>query len=97
MFELDKENFGAFLSEQRNGIFRMNIPGLSFNNSNWPYIVKVGQIWTAITMITVPMINLLVIALSLNAVGSFVIQNLLLILYLAGLFVPIYIVGKKYG
>lgn len=26
--------------------FRMNIPGLSFNNSNWPYVIKCGRIWT---------------------------------------------------
>lgn len=35
------------ISAYSDGVFRMNMPGISFNNSNWRYIVKVGRIWTA--------------------------------------------------
>ena len=30
------------------GPFRMNLPGVAINNSNWPYIVLVGRIWTTV-------------------------------------------------
>lgn len=33
------------------GFFRMNLPGISFNNKNWPYIVKAGWIWSVLMMI----------------------------------------------
>lgn len=78
-----------------NGPFRMNVPGVSFNNSNWPHIVKAVRIWLLASLVGYPILCCLIV--------SFLPENMvflrdygLLILYLVGLFLPIYVVGKKY-
>lgn len=78
----------------------MNLPGVSFNNSNWPYIVKVLRIWSIIGMIFFPFIYILAMSLAIMAnlenvrvVGSLVIT---LGFALGGLFIPVMIVGIKY-
>ena len=77
------------------GPFRMNLPGVAINNSNWPYIVLVGKIWTVAMMIAFPFICYLLMNLlpelwksSGNAISA--------VIVVCGLFVPIMIVGKKY-
>lgn len=77
-----------------NGPFRMNVPGVSFNNSNWPHIVKAVRIWLLASLVGYPILCCLIV--------SFLPENMvflrdygLLILYLAGLFLPIYVVEKK--
>lgn len=78
-----------------NGPFRMNVPGVSFNNSNWPHIVKAVRIWLLASLVGYPILCCLIV--------SFLPENMVflrdygfLILYLAGLFLPIYVVEKKY-
>lgn len=77
------------------GPFRMNLPGIAINNSNWPYIVLVGKIWTVAMMIAFPVICYLLMTClpelwrsSGNAITAAIV--------LCSLFVPIVIVGKKY-
>ena len=36
------------------GMFRMNVPGVSFNNSNWPYILQALRIWLMLSMVGYP-------------------------------------------
>lgn len=38
----------------QDGVFRINVPGLRFNNSNWPHIVKGGRIWACLNLILLP-------------------------------------------
>lgn len=38
------------------GIFRMNIPGVYFNNRNWPIILRWGRIWTVVTAVAMPLL-----------------------------------------
>lgn len=79
----------------RDGVFRMNIPGIVFNNSNWPYIVRVGRIWSCLSVALFPVINLGMWhadAAIWQQIGVYV----FLLLQLGGLFVPVYVVGKKY-
>lgn len=97
-----KERLPAYYDENKisaysDGVFRMNIPGVAFNNSNWPHMVKSLQKWSAVTMVAVPIVWLLSVALAREFWLSFLIQNVVLILYLAGMFVPLYVVGRKYG
>ena len=83
------------ISAYGDGIFRMNIVGIHFNNSNWPYIVRTGRIWSVSSMVFLPVLNLAGTCLFPSvwgAAGPFV----LLLLFLGGLFIPIYVVGKKY-
>lgn len=83
------------ISAYSDGIFRMNMAGIHFNNSNWPYIVRTGRIWSAAGMIIMPLLTLAGTCLFpplWSMAGPFV----LLLLFLGGLFIPIYVVGKKY-
>lgn len=96
-----KERLTVYYDENQinaysDGIFRMNIPGVSFSNSNWSYIVWVGRIWSAVSLIVVPLIWLFLSGWAPDLRGSADVMSAILILYLAGLFVPMYIVGKKY-
>lgn len=90
----------AYYDENRingmiDGMFRMNMPGLVFNNSNWSHIVRVGRIWACTVMALYPALAFLMTNLNPYLwieieLGTF------LILILGGLFIPIYIVGRKY-
>ncbi len=79
----------------QDGPFRMNVPGLTFNNSNWPHIVTVGRTWACATTAFYPLLS----AAMLYAASSFwtVYEKFVLsALLLGGLFIPVYLVGKKY-
>lgn len=95
-----KTKLPAFYDENKingvyDGVFRMNVPGLYFNNSNWPYIILAGRIWSCAVMAAYPVINWL---FSVYAAGFWVMAELFICLFfvLGGLFIPMYIVGKKY-
>ena len=74
----------------------MNIPGVAFNNSNWPYLVRVGRIWSCLTVALYPIINA-----AMNVIipkpWQFIELYVVLLLLLGGLYIPLYIVGKKFG
>lgn len=95
-----KTRLPAFYDENRCGLyvdgpFRMNVPGIAFNNSNWPYIVGAGRAWSCLSVAGYPLITIL-----MNKIHSELWRNLelfvCLFLLLGGLFIPIYVVGKKY-
>lgn len=97
-----KERLPAYYDEHPihlfcDGFFRINMIGINFNNSNWPYIIKIGRVWTAVTLVITPVASLLLSALPLSFWLSFGFQQALLLLYLGGLFIPMYILGRKYG
>ncbi len=78
------------------GIFRMDIVGVSFNNKNWSHIVGACRMSTCFAMGFLPVLSLLMQSLQIvwwQSVGPFV----MLFLMLGMLILPIYIVGKKYG
>lgn len=77
------------------GPFRMNVPGVSFNNSNWPHILQAIRIWALVSMIGYPVLSLLFMYFlpeSMLLVGTYS----LITLYVIGLFLPIYFLGRKY-
>lgn len=76
------------------GIFRMNIPGVSFNNRNWGHILKACRLWCVLSAVIPTPLFLLLRLLFANALLVF--TMILLVLFLAGLFVPIYYVAWKY-
>lgn len=86
----DKNKINAY----SDGILRLHIPGMSFNNSNWPHIVKRLRCWSAVTLVTIPAIWLLLSAVSLESGVLHNIQCIILVLYLAGLFLPLYRLEK---
>ena len=98
---LVKDRLPAYYDENKisaysSGPLRMNIPGLHFNNSNWPHIVRALRIWAAAGMAGLPFIFLLLGSVVPGLLDTLSTKIVLLFLYLGGLFIPLYIVGKKY-
>lgn len=77
------------------GPFRMNLPGVAINNSNWPYIVLVGRIWTTAMMIAFPVIFYLLMN-CLPELWSSSGEAISAVIVVCSLFIPIVVVAKKY-
>lgn len=95
-----KERLPSYYDEYKinlysDGFFRMNVPGVHFNNSNWRYIVKYLNTSLCILLDTVPVIYLLIYKFMIQEYEKAVILFVLLPV-LCGIFVPIYWAGKKY-
>ena len=76
------ENKISFVS---NGFFRIKIIGVSFNNSNWYKVITYLRFWSLAIMIISPIGYIL---FKDNIYSNFI--------YLASMFLPIYILAKKY-
>lgn len=78
------------------GLFEMSLPGISLTNNNWRRILKVGRIWAVSLMLLYPVISYAETLLLSGMPRRIVDLLLVLSLSLGGLFIPVYIVGKKY-
>lgn len=78
------------------GLFEMNLPGLSLNNGNWGKILKTARIWAVAIMLVYPIISYVETLLLTGILQMTVDLFLALLLTLGGLFIPAYIVGNKY-
>ena len=77
------------------GPFRMNVSGVKFNNRNWPHIVRTLRLSLCLYMILFPIINIVagsIVADVWENIGKYV----FLAMFLCGVLLPIYVVGKKY-
>lgn len=98
-FIFAKEKLPAYYDQNRistysDGFFRMNIPFVTFNNSNWPHILNVGRIWSALSLIILPLMYILT---DIFAPRTWIYADFVfLLMFLCGLFIPMYVVGKKY-
>ena len=95
-----KEKLPRYYDENRissfsDGFLRMNIPGVYFNNRNWPYIVRAGQLWAMIGLVASPAIFFLLTRF-LPAVWDAAAVYIILIMTLGGLFIPMVTVARKY-
>ncbi len=86
---------GNRIGTYNHGPFRMNIPGLSMNNSNWPHIRRAAAVCTSLLLILLPALYFVLHAL-LPQNAEMLKSALLMLLFFCGLFLPIYLVGKKY-
>lgn len=99
---LAKEKLPAYYDEHKisfysDGFFRMKLVGVRFNNSNWKYIVRVGRIWTMAVLLGFPLLGLILNrVLSDDTIILAVISAIGLTVGLGGLFIPMYVVAKKY-
>lgn len=77
------------------GFFRMNMAGIRFNNRNWPHILRAVRVWCVLfSLATIPLA-----ALTARFFPAFYLSHgwvLFLLLLLGSLFIPIYVLGKKY-
>lgn len=74
---------------------RMNMLGLYFNNNNWPYIVFTYRIWACSVLAIMPWISA-IMTLLIPEIWKMISLWVFLSLVLGSMFVPVYIVGKKY-
>lgn len=77
------------------GPFRMNVPGLHFNNRNWPHIMTTGRIWSCATMPGAPLLCLILWRLWPEWCPQLQ-QGVVAVAMLAGLFLPVYLTGKQF-
>jgi len=77
------------------GFLRMNVPGITFNNRNWPHIRKAGTVSCLAILLGYPII-FLISELFIPEQWTVVRIALILVPILGGLFIPMYIAGKKY-
>ena len=83
------------------GAMRMNVPGVYFNNRNWPHILRALRVWCcAATALWAPAFTLLWVALARLQATPLAVHVVTLLAGLAatlgGLFLPVYVVGRKY-
>lgn len=77
------------------GILHMNMPGVAFNNNNWPYIVKALRIWSIVGMTLFPIVFISASSMFSNyrPMSDVVLE---LAFLLGGLFIPVYVIARKY-
>lgn len=96
-----KEKLPGYYDENKipfysDGFFRMNIPGISFNNRNWPHIIRAGQLWALIGLVAVPALFFVLTKVLPLSWRPFTVYFLLGAV-LGGLFIPMILLGVKYG
>lgn len=79
------------ISSYSDGIFRMNIPGVHFNNSNWLHILQAGKQWLLSTAVLWPALFLL----AQQILGKWGLWGAAMFACLS-FFLPMVIAGKKY-
>ena len=95
-----KEKIPAYYDQNKvtaysDGVFRMNLVGTSINNSNWKYILQVGRIWSVACMVILPLLYFGLKVFLSDVVGRTG-EYVLIAIWVAGLFVPLHVVAKKY-
>ena len=99
-----RERLPVFYDENKinfysDGAFRMNVPGVHFNNSNWPHIIRAVRTWCVAAMAAwVPLYLIVERAAGLLPEGLrflFLILVMMAVLF-TSLFTPIYVAGRKY-
>lgn len=95
-----KERLPGYYDENRigfyaDGFLKINFPGVSFNNTNWPHVVKAFRVWSVVTVLTVPLLSIVLTLLPIREEGQLVCQMAVLFLFLAGLFLPVYLTAGR--
>lgn len=84
------------ISYYTQGPFRMHLTGISLNNSNWPYIVRVCRLWSLGLLVLYPFLCLIVFPFISGLAGNMIFLYVTLGIVLGGLFIPVYVVAAKY-
>lgn len=88
-YDKDKINFVS------QGVFRIHMPGLAFNNGNWIYVLMVFRLFTLGVAILAPIFCYLCLLIGgVDLWNS--IKYVSMLILLTGLIIATYIVGKKY-
>lgn len=95
-----KEKLPGYYDENRigfytDGFLKINLPGVSFNNANWPRVVKAFRIWAVATIVTAPLLNLILTLLPIPEGARLACLMGTLALFLTGLFLPVYLAAGR--
>lgn len=97
-----KEKLPGYYDENRinfygDGFLEINFPGVSFNNTNWPKVVKAFRLWSLVTVLTVPLLNIVLSLLPIEEEAYLACQMVTLGIFLGSLFLPVYLVAGREG
>ncbi len=83
------------VSNFSDGFLRMNMPGVYFNNRNWPHIVRAAQLWAMIGLVAAPAVyyGMRTFLPRVWEVGA---VYIILAFTLGGLFIPMTVAARKY-
>ncbi len=95
-----KQRVPAYYDENKisvysDGMVRINFPGVHINNRNWHYIIRSMRITTAAMLMGYPLLCLLCMVW-LPKIWQAWSVYISLAAILGGLFIPVYVVGRKY-
>lgn len=82
------------ISSYNDGMLRMNLPGVCFNNRNWPYIVRSGRVWICTAMVLQPIIILVVYLILPPELKAY--TNFVMLPIVVGMFVPMIYSAYRY-
>lgn len=76
------------------GPLRLHLPGVAFNNRNWPRVLRAGRVWSCCAAALYPLLSLLMSTFA-PALWHEIEKGVLLVLLLGGLFLPIYLAARE--
>lgn len=85
----DQHKIGFFYDN----VVRMNLPGVSFNNQNWPRVVRSARVWACLAVSCLPLLHLAASCLAPGWVAYLEWADLALLL--GGLFLPMYAAARR--
>lgn len=99
-----KEKLPSYFDENKisaysDGFFRMNLPGVHFNNSNWKYILGWMRIWSVLMLLVGPVVWFAACWFSQSTDWTVVYgasSGVTAVVLLVSIFIPIYVLAKKY-
>ena len=94
-----REQLPAYYDENKicfysDGTFRLNLPGVRLNNSNWPHILRVMRLWLLGTMALFPLVWGAAVTLWPGKPDAVTLP--LTLAFCLGLFIPAIAAAKKY-
>ena len=95
-----KERLPKYFDENKistfsDGFFRLNTPGVYYNNRNWPHIIKNARISLMITMVALPLASILVRTFFKDSL-TYTLVTVFSMSSIMGIFTPIYFGAIRY-
>lgn len=95
-----KEKLPAYYDENKisayaDGMFRMNVPGVYFNNNNWKPITVALKKWNVAVLVLVPILGIVMSLFISSWSVALMFSMVVLFVFLLGLFVPVYVLGRE--
>ena len=95
-----KERLPAYYDENRisiysDGVFRLSLPGVHINNSNWPHILRAMRVWLLGAMVLFPLLWGALAALWPGRLSA--VRLALVLVFCLGLFVPAMLAARRHA